>query len=1592
MAFRLKSLPQILQAMRSTVLANSPLNDINPASALLTFLEAAATEDFKQYYQMLNIINNYSLDRTVGEDLDNRAVELGLTEGRLPATRSFGQVTIGDSAITKISTKVYAGLNGPIEGQSFIYVNDASDFPGSGSIIVGRGTANVEIVPYTSITFGTNFDTINLSSALTNDHGTDETIILSQGGDRIIAAGSIVRVPPADFSDSILFTVNFESTILDGEEEVQGVLVTATVEGTSGNVPAGQIREFDSPPFPTATVNNPLAFTNGTDRESDAKLRDRIKAHIQSLSRGTANSIVNGVVGISDPDENKRVVSANYIDTTSPDGIGRLIIDDGTGFEPSFTGQGFEVLVRSATGGEQFLQAELFPMVKALLQTINREPFAILNNMTLEYQVSNDSETITFTDADFRIPGVATAQEVTAAINNKATLIEARTTDEGRKIEIRAKAQINEDIRVTGGTANDTSILNFPTNRVDTIQLYKFDGQNIIPLNKDGRTAFLENSSAEPFNFSIAPTFLDVQLDNETMWSGTARIGSGLSTLVDPKLGQKFTGLNVFETKKVTFLSGANEGQTANILSYNGFDTLTISGGLTVADSDEYKIEDIERIYFSHIAQVDFDSPQSVTAEDIVRVINAQIKGLATLSSSDTKVTLTSKLEAKADSAVKIWGGTANSILNFPTTQVNGAEKDFIFNRFNGQVELIEPLKEGESVTAGTRATRAFLIGRLPQPFTLANGDTITFKVDRGNDQIVTFQSADFSNILQASAAEVVAVINRDTTGMVASVTDDNRITVRTNTFDLEGGAIEVVTAIGTGRNLGFDFIEKTNLLSHTAFLVADSNGDYDFVEEDRLVVILDNDIVTKTFDIRMDLNGTVLNEVTVNQGFTANITSISQNFTNKFEDPASLPNFKIIWKTGANAGEQRTIAAYLATTTGEIQMNSPLPNPIGSGDTFVIIPVTLENVITHLSNTANTTLSLDAEISAVEDGTRIQIAARTDGSAGFVNVTGSTANEMLNEIVLDGTADSVFVDNALYKPGMKVSLQGEGAFSTNEIRVTNEETGVTTDPVNVNVGGAFAIDVEQQGSGQVQIADVRLRGDTSDDLDGRSWFLNSANDVKRYYVWYNTPTNAPVDPNVIGRDGIRVNIATDASANDVAIATAAAIDALDDFSCPAPVGDTITITNADIGAAAPPVDLDVFGAFDANIVQLGIQALPEIFKITLPLGSDITESQYFLFQSANDATEYYAWYNKNEGLQEIVQITLPADNADSLNGTHFLLNAASDKKEYYIWFLTENGDAVADDPNISGKIGVRVDILTDDTANAVANAVAAKIDTLTEDFNATPPSGSGAVVTVANLGRGATTTATDGDVGVGFAVNVVQEGTLGDPLQFTPALVGKTGVEIVITDSDDATLVGSRTGIALNAIVDFSATTTIRETEVISVTEDDPEAGVFRVEVADDAQDYLVSDNATIKRLLVLNFSNVPQQGRDGYKYFTGLLRRVQRTVDGLDASTAFPGIKAAGVQIEVTAPTVQRLFFEIDVSLIEGLNINIVVDDLKNAVSSYVNGLDVGEDVILTEIIERIMGIDGITDVEIIFPTANIPIADNEIARANLGDITIG
>ncbi|MCA9546870.1 MAG: hypothetical protein KC613_20835, partial [Myxococcales bacterium] len=127
-------------------------------------------------------------------------------------------------------------------------------------------------------------------------------------------------------------------------------------------------------------------------------------------------------------------------------------------------------------------------------------------------------------------------------------------------------------------------------------------------------------------------------------------------------------------------------------------------------------------------------------------------------------------------------------------------------------------------------------------------------------------------------------------------------------------------------------------------------------------------------------------------------------------------------------------------------------------------------------------------------------------------------------------------------------------------------------------------------------------------------------------------------------------------------------------------------------------------------------------------------------------------------------------------------------------------------------------------------------------------------------------------------------------------------------------------------------------------------------------------------------------------YQAFTGLIREAQRLVSGdPTASDAYPPWRAAGVEAAVLPARVFDVQAEITTAIRTGFDYDATVAAVRAVVSGYINGLDIGEDVIVAEIIERVMGVPGLYDCTVVQPPENIVVADLEVARIQTENLEV-
>lgn len=509
-----RSYNQILGDMIDALRSKLGVPSLPAGDPILSILEAAAQSDLRTSQDTFQMLASIALDKATGEALERIGADEDLE--KFPESPSSGLVTITDSSFTKKQTTVYQGKPAPIIGSSTVNVVSALDWPATGSIYIGRGTSQYEgPLAYTSLTNNVSYWTINLAGGNFTQkfHNLGESVILAQGGDRPITAGTVCQTPQGNTGDSVQFSTLYEATLLDGETEVSNVTVIAKKPGVVGNVAAGAITSFVSAPFVGAAITNDVPFTNGRAAEDDKDFRERIKQARQSRSKATPLAIKTSVIGATSTDENKRVVSASVV--TRENFPTTLYIDDGNGYEERSEGVAYETITASALGGEQYFSlAQGRPVAKAFLLSTFSAPFNLNPGETLAVKVGGTIYEHNFNEDQIRSISNASAYEVVASINGNPNIkFNARTAENGTKVAIFADDDTNEDVEVqvpTVGTLFDANnALGFAVGKVDTLRLYKNDRL----LNKDGSVASLSSKPQSQWSVMTSGETLQIVVD-----------------------------------------------------------------------------------------------------------------------------------------------------------------------------------------------------------------------------------------------------------------------------------------------------------------------------------------------------------------------------------------------------------------------------------------------------------------------------------------------------------------------------------------------------------------------------------------------------------------------------------------------------------------------------------------------------------------------------------------------------------------------------------------------------------------------------------------------------------------------------------------------------------------------------------------------------------------------------------------------------------------------------------------------------------------------------------------------------------------------
>ena len=647
-----RSRSQILGEMLDSFLSEQGLPKLKVASPVLSVMEASAQSDLRSSNDIFDLLAAASLDDAEKDDLDR----IGAAEGvpRLTEAPASGSVTVTDTSFAKVSTKVSQAAPAPIIGSLTLRIADGSALPATGSVYVGRGTTRFEgPLAYTAVLppgsgagqSGGSYYALSLSSPTLKFHNQGESVVLAQGGDRLVSPGTIVQTPQGNAVEASQYKTLYQASVPDGEVSVSGILVVALRAGVSGNTVAGGVSAFASAPFAGATVTNPTPITNGTATETDDPYRERIRAARQSRSLGTPLAIRTYSTGVVAPDEGRRVLSAQVVVHSGlPTSV---YVDDGTGYEPTSAGVSGEAFYDQALGGERFAKVSSpRPIAKASVTSGSSAPFALASGMTWAFKVGGVTTSHSVSASEFRDVTSATAYEWVASVNADPSLgWEARTAGGGTQVVVSAKADSNEWVQYdpsaasSGGDVDGNVATDFGLSRVDTMRLYKNDR----PLNKDGSLASVTSNPTSQWG-ALGPGSEDLVLQVD---------GAPLSNLV----GGRYTFT------------------AADFVAAN-------TGYVTLGNN----------------------SPAAWAA-----VLNYRVPGVtATVVDGLVVLTSNLGASPRAQLSVVV-GGSLTSKGVFPAQSSAGAPADYLLDRNSGELRLPAPLAVGDRLAAGTVDTRAFL-------------------------------------------------------------------------------------------------------------------------------------------------------------------------------------------------------------------------------------------------------------------------------------------------------------------------------------------------------------------------------------------------------------------------------------------------------------------------------------------------------------------------------------------------------------------------------------------------------------------------------------------------------------------------------------------------------------------------------------------------------------------------------------------------------------------------------------------------------------------------------------------------------------------
>jgi uncharacterized phage protein gp47/JayE len=362
--FQPRTFTDFLERMAARLVARSPLTDLEPGGVAHTMLAGVAREEDATHFQMVNLQKVWDIDTATGEDLDRRAADVNPDElTRKTETKSAGSGVFSrgsgsdDPVVAEDTGEAPDGIVTAFAftlGDNGLLVSTVTiDWTSGGvtksmtdnglGVFTGDGNAAGSTIDYVTgaVVLDTAGATPDASTLITADY----TPLL---GAVVIAAGTVVTQQ----TSGLTYETSTAATIAAGATASASVAIVAVEAGTDSNTDAETIKGF-SPITGVEAFLNDTACTGGQAEETDAQFRDRIKAYLRSLPRGTPDALKYAVLGVS-LDAYGSIVAAEVVEgVASERGQVWIYVDDGNGtIEVTDDNAGSPETVVTATGGE----------------------------------------------------------------------------------------------------------------------------------------------------------------------------------------------------------------------------------------------------------------------------------------------------------------------------------------------------------------------------------------------------------------------------------------------------------------------------------------------------------------------------------------------------------------------------------------------------------------------------------------------------------------------------------------------------------------------------------------------------------------------------------------------------------------------------------------------------------------------------------------------------------------------------------------------------------------------------------------------------------------------------------------------------------------------------------------------------------------------------------------------------------------------------------------------------------------------------------------------------------------------------------------